>query len=78
MVQRHVVILNPAASVKGVKEQVVEGKTPEITIEQARTLMMGSSGDTIPSCLGEFREIRESKQRIGIAPYGRHAWSDWR
>ncbi len=32
-------ILNPAASVKGVKEQVIEGKTPEITIEQARTLM---------------------------------------
>jgi site-specific recombinase XerD len=39
LVQRHVVILNPAASVKGVKEQVVEGKTPEITIDQARTLL---------------------------------------
>jgi integrase/recombinase XerD len=34
-----VVMLNPAASVKGVKEQVVEGKTPEITLEQARTLL---------------------------------------
>lgn len=39
LVQRHVVILNPAASVRGVREQVVEGKTPEITIEQARTLL---------------------------------------
>lgn len=39
LVNRHVVILNPAASVKGVKDQVVEGKTPEITIEQARTLL---------------------------------------
>src|SRR3954470_6517482 len=39
LVNRHVVILNPAASVKGVKEQVIEGKTPEITIEQARTLL---------------------------------------
>lgn len=39
LVQRHVVILNPAASVKGVKETVVEGKTPEITIKQARTLL---------------------------------------
>lgn len=39
LVQRHVVILNPAASVKGVKEQVIEGKTPEITVEQARTLL---------------------------------------
>src|SRR5262249_10335909 len=36
---RHVCILNPAASVKGVKEQVIEGKTPEITVEQARTLL---------------------------------------
>ncbi len=39
MVNRHVCILNPAASVKGVKEQVIEGKTPEITVEQARTLL---------------------------------------
>jgi integrase/recombinase XerD len=39
MVQRHVVLLNPAASVSGVKEAVVEGKTPEITIEQARKLI---------------------------------------
>jgi site-specific recombinase XerD len=39
LVQRHVVILNPASSVKGVKEQVIEGKTPEITIEQAKTLL---------------------------------------
>jgi integrase/recombinase XerD len=39
LVERHVVVLNPAASVKGVKEQVVEGKTPEITIDQARRLL---------------------------------------
>jgi integrase/recombinase XerD len=39
LVQRHVVILNPAASVKGVKEMVIEGKTPEITVDQARTLL---------------------------------------
>lgn len=39
LVNRHVVILNPAASVKGVKDQVIEGKTPEMTIEQARTLL---------------------------------------
>jgi site-specific recombinase XerD len=39
MVQRHVVLLNPAASVSGVKETVVEGKTPEITIDQARKLI---------------------------------------
>ena len=39
LVNRHVVILNPAASVRGVKEQVIEGKTPEITVENARTLL---------------------------------------
>ena len=39
LVNRHVVILNPAASVKGVKDQVIEGKTPEITVEQARALL---------------------------------------
>jgi integrase/recombinase XerD len=39
MVNRHVCILNPASSVKGVKDQAVEGKTPEIGIEQARTLL---------------------------------------
>jgi integrase/recombinase XerD len=39
LVNRHVYIVNPAASVKGVKDQVIEGKTPEITIEQARTLL---------------------------------------
>ncbi len=39
LVQRHVVILNPASSLKGVKEQVTEGKTPEITLDQARTLI---------------------------------------
>ncbi|APW64289.1 Tyrosine recombinase XerD (plasmid) [Paludisphaera borealis] len=39
LVNRHVVVLNPATSVKGVKDQVVEGKTPEITVEQARTLL---------------------------------------
>lgn len=39
LVQRHVCVLNPAASVKGVKDTVIEGKTPEISIEQARTLL---------------------------------------
>src|SRR5262249_25880086 len=39
LVQRHVVILNPAATVRGVKEQVSEGKTPEITIEDAKKLL---------------------------------------
>jgi integrase/recombinase XerD len=36
---RHVVVLNPAASVRGERHQLIEGKTPEITIAQARKLL---------------------------------------
>lgn len=39
LVVRHAVVLNPAASVRGERYQVIEGKTPEITIEQARRLL---------------------------------------
>jgi site-specific recombinase XerD len=47
LVNRHVVILNPAASVKGVKETVVEGKTPEISVEQARALLASIDTGTL-------------------------------
>ncbi|WZO95874.1 tyrosine-type recombinase/integrase [Isosphaeraceae bacterium EP7] len=33
------IVLNPAASVKGIKETVMEGKSPEIIIDQAHTLL---------------------------------------
>ena len=39
LVLRHAIMLNPAASVRGERYQVIEGKTPEITVEQARTLL---------------------------------------
>jgi hypothetical protein len=39
LVNRHVAILNPAASVNGVKDQVVEGQSPEIGVEQAGMLL---------------------------------------
>jgi site-specific recombinase XerD len=39
LVLRHVVLLNPAASVRGERYQVIEGKTPEIAIDQVRTLL---------------------------------------
>jgi site-specific recombinase XerD len=39
LVTRHVVVLNPAASVRGPRLQVVEGKTPEISVRQARKLL---------------------------------------
>src|ERR1700677_2974775 len=47
LVNRHVCILNPVASVKGVKDQVMEGKTPEITIEQARKLLAAETTDMV-------------------------------
>jgi integrase/recombinase XerD len=39
LVNRHVVLLNPAATVRGERYHAVEGKTPEITAEQARALL---------------------------------------
>jgi integrase/recombinase XerD len=40
LVTRHAMGLNPAATVRGERYQVIEGKTPEIAIDQARTLLM--------------------------------------
>jgi integrase/recombinase XerD len=39
LVQRHVVVLNPALSVRTERYSAVEGRTPEITVEQARRLL---------------------------------------
>ncbi len=47
LVNRHVVMLNPAASVKGVKDTVMEGKTPEISVEQARALLASVDTGTL-------------------------------
>jgi site-specific recombinase XerD len=47
LVQRHVVVLNPAASVRGERYQVVEGLTPEITPDQARQLLASLNLDRL-------------------------------
>ncbi|MBC7816278.1 MAG: tyrosine-type recombinase/integrase [Planctomycetaceae bacterium] len=39
LVMRHAVILNPAASVRTERHQVIEGKTPEIGVDAARRLL---------------------------------------
>jgi integrase/recombinase XerD len=39
LVNRHVCVINPAATTKAERYSVVEGKTPEISAEQARTLL---------------------------------------
>jgi site-specific recombinase XerD len=44
LVNRHVIVLNPAATVRGERYQAIEGKTPEITIDQARILLKATAG----------------------------------
>jgi site-specific recombinase XerD len=39
LVERHIVLINPAACVRGLRYEAVEGKTPEITIEHAKKLL---------------------------------------
>jgi len=39
LVERHAVLLNPALSVRGPKHSVTEGKTPGLTVGQARRLL---------------------------------------
>jgi site-specific recombinase XerD len=39
LVQRHVIVLNPALSVRTERYSVVEGRTPAISVEQARLLL---------------------------------------
>ena len=47
LVQRHVVPLNSFASVRGVKYSVTEGKTPEISVEQAKQLFRSLSVEDV-------------------------------
>ena len=46
-VQRHAVVLNPVSSVRNERYQVAEGKTPEITVKQARRLFGSIEGSTV-------------------------------
>ncbi|TWT44526.1 Tyrosine recombinase XerC [Phycisphaerae bacterium RAS1] len=39
LVERHAIMLNPALSVRGPKHSVTEGKTPALTVKQARLLL---------------------------------------
>jgi integrase/recombinase XerD len=47
LVLRHAILLNPAASVRTEKYAVIEGKTPEIGVEQARKLLRSINVDTV-------------------------------
>jgi site-specific recombinase XerD len=47
LVMRHAVILNPAKSVRGERNSVIEGKTPEMRPEQTRALLVSIDTSTI-------------------------------
>lgn len=47
LVTRHAIVLNPALSVRGERYQVVEGKTPEITVQGARQLLASINTETV-------------------------------
>jgi len=61
LVVRHVVILNTASSVRAERYQVVEGKTPGITVPQARKLLVSLSGSDVVT--------RRDKAIIGVLIY---------
>jgi integrase/recombinase XerD len=52
LVQRHIVPLNPALSVRTERYSAIEGKTPEITVEQARRLL----GSIEPASVTDYRD----------------------
>jgi integrase/recombinase XerD len=68
LVNRRLALLNPAASVKGVKEQVIQGKTPEIGVERARRLL-GSI-----DC-GHVVGLRDRAFLATLADTARRAWA---
>jgi integrase/recombinase XerD len=48
LVTRHLMVLNPAACVRGERYQVIEGKTPEITLDQVKRLIASiGTGDRV-------------------------------
>ena len=47
LVARHAAVLNPFQSVRGVRHQHGEGRTPEATVEQARQLLASIQTDSV-------------------------------
>jgi integrase/recombinase XerD len=64
LVIRHVVVLNPAASVRGERHQVIEGKTPEITIAQARKLLASIETQIAEAVVEAEKESEERNQKV--------------
>ena len=75
LVTRHAIILNPALSVRGDRYQVVEGKTPEVTVKGARELLASiktaRSGEANEGEAGDHRRPVGLRDRaiVGILIY---------
>ncbi len=52
LVQRHVIVLNPALSVRTERYSAVEGRTPEISVDQVRKLLASIE----PRCVVDLRD----------------------
>ena len=73
MVTRHAVLLNPALSVRGERYEVVEGKTPEISVKQARLLLKSleasdalSKRDRAILAILAYRTVRTIRTKIHL------------
>jgi predicted DNA-binding protein (UPF0251 family) len=74
LVVRHVVVLNPAASVRAERYAVVEGKTPEISAKQARKLELPEpvqvqvdEGELAPSVAYEVAKLDDAAAQVELA-----------
>ena len=76
MVTRHAIVLNPALSVRGERYAAIEGRTPEISIAQARALL--SSLDT--THVYAETDLDMKAKALGMCeqsqPSGRKRWRD--
>lgn len=61
LVTRHAVILNPAASVRAERLQVIEGKTPEIPIQQCRQLIASIDTSSVVGLRDKAFLLQKSK-----------------
>src|SRR5437879_6332409 len=61
LVTRHAILLNPALSVRGERYEVVEGKTPEITVKDVRTLLASIDTEGVVG----LRDRRSEERRVG-------------
>jgi len=73
MVTRHAIALNPSLSVRTERYSVLEGKTPEITVKQARTLLQSIDTTNVVGLRDKsiISILIYTAARIGLSPNSR-------